>query len=110
MRFRRLHALAVLLLLYLVLAEAATLPDHGKQGSGGGGLLSFFTGPNRTTPKPADSSSSSSSSTTLSSLTSGIQSFQNLSFQNFIDATGITRLTDPIWNQARKRWQQFINR
>ena len=111
MRFRPflpLSCLLLLLTLLLVSTDAAVAGDnhHGKQSNG---LLSFFTGPNRTTAKPvADSSSSTSNA--ISSLTNGIQSIQNLSFQNLIDATGITRLTDPIFNQARKRWQQFINR
>lgn len=110
MRFRLLHALSCLLLLYLVASDAAIVVDKHQGKQGPGGLLSFFTGPNRTTPKPGESSSSPSSATSLSSLTNGLQSIQNISFQNLIDATGITRLTDPIFTQARKRWQQLINR
>lgn len=108
MRFRL--TLTCLLLLYLVASEAVPAvvdKHHGKQ-QAGGGLLSFFAGPNRTTPKPGESVSSSA--TSLSSLTNGLQSIQNISFQNLIDATGITRLTDPIFTQARKRWQQLLNR
>jgi hypothetical protein len=111
MRFRFMHTVSCLLLLYLVASEAAVAMDK-KQVSrqqGAGGLLSFLSGPNRT-PAPKPGESSSSAATSLSSLTNGLQSIQNISFQNLIDATGITRLTDPIYNQARKRWQQLMNR
>lgn len=49
-----------------------------------------------------------SSISTMANLASGIQSIPSI--QSILDASGITRLTDPVWNQVRKQWQNIVNR
>ena len=102
----------VLLISTLVIIDAASVVDKNiaRQAPG---IMSFFTGGQRVTPRPSQSSPASESTATnslsgLANLASGIQSVPSL--QSILDASGITRLTDPVYNQVRKRWQAIVNR
>lgn len=99
--------LLALLLITLLVVDAAIV-DNRNSMARQSGIMSFFTGL-RSTPRPSSSSSESPNTLSgLATLASGIQSVP--SFQSILDASGITRLTDPVYNQVRKRWQAIVNR
>lgn len=64
---------------------------------------------------PSQAVSSSSSNSPSSSGFPGLAAIQSTlqripSVQSILDASGITRITDPVINQARKRWQRIRTR
>jgi len=87
------------------LTATRIVPLLNPRQSSGGFLSALFSRP---TARP--SSEATPPPNTLSGLTnlaSGIQSVPSL--QSILDATGITRITDPVYNQIRRRWQQITN-
>lgn len=59
-------------------------------------------------PQAASSSSSGSGFPGLAAIQSTLQRIPSV--QSILDASGITKLTDPVLNSARKRWQRIRTR
>lgn len=59
-------------------------------------------------PQATSSSSSGSGFPGLAAIQSTLQRIPSV--QSILDASGITKLTDPVLNSARKRWQRIRTR
>lgn len=78
-----------------------------KQGLVGSNLLTQLLTPsaNRPVSVPSPNPGPLPAPSSVSGLIGLIDAIPSL--QNFLDASGLSRITDPVINQARKRWERI---